>query len=597
MDSEKRLDIKEQLQLVPKKPGCYQMFNKDGVIIYVGKAKILQNRLKSYFTGAHDAKTTQMVSCIDHFEYIITSSEIEALLLEQNLIKKYRPKYNILLMDDKSYPYIAITNETNPRLIMTRDVDTSKRKAKGEIYGPFPDVKACRNTVDILNKILPFRKCHTMPKKACLYYYLNQCLAPCINKITKEEYTELRQKTYEYLKKGDSELISVLNVKMQEASDNLEFEKALEYRNMINSLNTILENQKITLNDGVNRDIFGFYVKNNIISIQVFHMRYGKITERKGEVFDVYDSPEDAFITYLLQFYSNHPNLHPQEILIPYIEDKDAVEEALGIKLLIPVIATKKKLVELVCDNARNNLDNLLKMRLRKIERTTDTLVELGKILKIKTPRIIELFDNSNIQGSSSVSAMVTYIDGVKVPSRYRKYKIKTVEGADDFHTMQEVLTRRYKRVVNENLEKCDLILVDGGIPQVKAAKAVLKELNITDINIAGLVKDDKHRTRAIVNDKLEECSIQKNSNLYLLLEAMQDEVHRFAITFFKKVHSESMLASSLDKIKGIGKVRKHKLLEHFETIQDIKNAESDKLKALGIPDEVINNIKNDLSL
>ena len=597
MDSETRLDIKEQLKLVPKKPGCYQMYNSDGTIIYVGKAKILQNRLKSYFTGAHDAKTTQMVSCVKHFEYIITSSEKEALLLEQNLIKKYRPKYNILLMDDKSYPYITVTNEPNPRLIVTRDIDTSKRKAKGEVYGPFPDVKACRNTVDVLNKILPFRKCHTIPKKACLYYYLNQCLAPCINKIEKSEYYVLRQKTYEYLKKGDSELINILSLKMEEASNNLEFEKALEYRNMINSLNTILENQKITLTDGVNRDIFGFYVKDNIISIQVFHMRYGKITERKGEVFDIYDSPTDAFMTYILQFYTNHPNLYPQEVLIPYIQDKETLEEALGIKLIIPVIATKKKLVDLVCDNAKNNLENLLTTRLRKIERTSDTLVELGKILGINTPRVIELLDNSNIQGASSVSAMVTYIDGVKVPSRYRKYKIKTVEGADDFHTMQEVLTRRYKRVISDNLEKCDLILVDGGIPQVKAAKMALKQLNITDINVAGLVKDDKHRTRAIVNDKLVECDIKKNSNLYLLLEAMQDEVHRFAITFFKKVHSESMLSSSLDKIKGIGKARKRKLVENFETIDDIKNAEKEKLKALGIPDDVINNIKNDLSL
>lgn len=593
MNERVKQQIHEKLQLVPKKPGCYQMYNSDNVIIYVGKAKNLSNRLKSYFTGSHDAKTTQMVSNIDHFEYIITSTEAEAFLLELNYIKEYRPKYNILLMDDKTYPYIQVTKDKYPKISIVRTIP-NKKKTSVSLYGPYPSSKDCKTTVEILNRIIPFRKCNTLPKKPCLYYAMNQCLAPCINDISKETNDYYLEKVHSYLTKPDSWLINDLTIKMQKAAEELEFEKAKEYRDMIASISSVVEKQKISLTDGIDRDIFGYYVKDGLINIQVFHMRNGKLIERSGSVFDLYDSVDDALMLYMLQFYSDVA-LAPKEILIPFVDDSEILNEFIDSKIYIPKIGIKKQLVDLACENAKTNLDNLQKERLNKISKTTDALDLLAKMLGIKYPKTIEIFDNSNIQGASSVSGMVVYVDGVKAPSKYRKYKIKTVDGADDYHTMQEVLRRRYKRVISDNLTKCDLIIVDGGIPQVKAAKEVLLELGINDINVMGLAKDDKHRTRAIINESFEEIELAKNSNLFLLLEAMQDEVHRFAITFFSKVHSESMFASVLDDIEGIGEKRKKKLLSTFDDIYEVLDASDDRLKSLGLPKDVIENLKEKL--
>ena len=580
-------DFKDKLKLVPSKPGCYQMKDVDGNIIYVGKAKDLSKRLKSYFTGSHDAKTTKMVSMISDFEYIITSTEKEAFLLELNFIKEYRPKYNILLMDSKTYPYICITNDVHPRVIMTREIGSLKRKNKNKLFGPFPNAKACKDTVEIINKLYPLRKCKNIPKKYCLYYTMNECLAPCVNKINNEVYNPIINNITRFLNGYDTELINTIKEKMENAAESLEFEKAIEYRNMLNSLESLQDKQKMTLSDGVNRDIFGYAVKDELINIQIFHMRNGRIIERTGEVFDLVDTPQEMLISYIVEFYSLDNSLIPSEVLIPYIEDLELLKDLLGTKVYIPIKGIKKQLVELVKENAKNNLDNIQKERLIKISKTTKTLEELASLLNIKYPRVIELFDNSNIQGASSVSAMVTYIDGVPSYKDYRKYKIKTIDGADDYHTMQEVSKRRYTRVLKENLRKPNLIIADGGKTQVKAIKEVLDELGIKDIDLIGLVKDDKHRTRAIVNSFGEEIAIDKKSNLFLLLEAMQNEVHRFAITFFQKVHTESLLSSRLDTIEGIGKKRKQILLEHFDNVEAIKKATIEELHFLGFSKDI----------
>ena len=585
--------IKEELKLVPKKPGSYQMYDINNQIIYVGKAKNLANRLKSYFTGSHDAKTTRMVQDVEYFKYIITSSELEALLLELNLIKENRPKYNIMLMDDKTYPYIMVTNETHPRIISTRDV--KKRSKKDLIFGPYPNAKACKDTVEILNKVFPFRKCKTIPKKSCLYYDMGQCLAPCIKKVDKDEYKEYILQVSKFLNGNNKELLDLLKNKMEQYSMNLQFEKALEYRDIINNIeSSILKSQKMKLNDGIDRDIFGFSIKNDIMNIQVFHMRNGSIIERNGEVFDLVDSVDEMFISYICQFYQNLDVIKPKEILIPYIEDVSLIEQVIDAKIIIPIKGLKKQLVDLVCENASNNLENVYKKKLSQISKTTEPLVELSKLLNIEYPKVIETFDNSNIQGTSSVSAMVTYIDGVKSPKDYRKYKIKTVVGADDYHTMNEVITRRYKRLKQEALPLPNLLIVDGGIPQVKAALLALEKIDVK-LNVIGLAKDDKHKTRAIITSELKEITLNKHSMLFLLLEAIQEEVHRFAITFFRNTHSKNTFASSLDNIEGIGVNRKKVLLENFDSIEDIKNAKEEKLKSLGLPSEVIKNIKEKL--
>lgn len=586
MNKEKILQqIKTKLSLVPKKPGCYQMYNAKGEIIYVGKAKILQNRLKSYFTGSHDAKTTRMLQDVVNFEYIITHSELEAFLLESNFIKKNRPKYNILLMDDKSYPYILITNEENPRLVMTRDVKKEHKKKNQYLFGPYPNAKACRDIVEILNKVYPFRKCHNIPNKACLYSHLNQCLAPCINKCSRNDYTESIKSAMRFLNGSSDELTTILKQKMEEASNNLEFEQALEYRDTINSINEIVEKQTMELNDGLSKDIFGYYSKDGLVAIQVLHMRSGKIIERSGEIFDLIGEIDEAILSYIYQFYDDTNNLVPKEIIMPYLEEYQILSELLTTKVIVPVKGIKKQLLNNVMENAKNNIDNLQKMRLIEIEKTKKPLEDLAKLLDINYPKVIELFDNSNIQGATPVSAMVRYVDGKPSYKDYRKYKVKTVKGPDDYHTMMEVIERRYKRLLAENANLPDMIIVDGGKTQVKAASIVLKKLNIeNEITLIGLLKDDHHRTRGMVDRNFNEIFIDKKSDLFLLLEAMQDEVHRFAITFFKTRHNKLSMTSILDEIPGIGKQRKKILLETYGTVDEIKHTTVEKLKSLGMP-------------
>lgn len=547
--------IKDKLKELPKNPGCYLMKNIDGDIIYVGKAKNLSNRVKSYFTGVHNAKTTRLVEQIADFEYIITSTEKEAFILEMNLIKKHRPKYNIMLMDDKRYPYIAISNERHPKIYYTRDL---QKKAK--FFGPYPNARAAKEVCNMLNTMYPLRKCEKIPKKECLYYHIGQCKAPCINKVSSEEYKEIVDKISYFLKGNVKDEIKRLTILMKNASERMEYELALEYHNIILSLEAIGEKQKMETNIA-NMDVFNYAVKDNYINIQVFHLRESKILERKGFVFEVMHNPEEMFIDFLASFYLVENNPIPKEIIIPHIDevDLDILDDSISKNIIIPKMGRRKELLDLVMININKELENLIIKESKKYERTVGAQIALGEMLGIEDLHIIEAFDNSNIQGSSSVSAMVSFVDGVKNTKGYRKYKVKTINKSDDVNTFKEILTRRYKRLINEKNSLPDLIIMDGGRNQVNAAEEVLNELGL-NINVLGLVKDDSHRTNSLIF-KNKVINLDKKSNIFLFLESIQDEVHRFAISYHRDVHSKNMFISKLDNIKGIGKVKKQKVL------------------------------------
>ena len=546
--------IKFKLKTLPKKPGSYQYKDKSGEIIYVGKAKNLYNRVRSYFIGSHDAKTTKLVSEIDDLEYIITSTETEALILEINLIKKYNPKYNINLTDDKQYPYILITNELHPRILYTRDI----KKSKGKVYGPYPNAKAAREVVDLLNRLYPFRKCNKIPKKECLYYHINQCLAPCINKISKEEYDNLKVKLNSILKGNVQDEIKTLNVLMNEASQELNFEKAIEYRNIIDALNQVSERQKM---EGYLDDIdcFAYYANDEYISIQVFHLRESKLIERNAYLFDNDGNEKDKFQEFIYNFYLVENNPLPKNIYVKDANIEEMIEVfknySYNVNIMIPKIGKKKELVDLVFDNAKNKIETLIKKKDIEYKKTNGACIELSEILGFEI-HTIEAFDNSNIQGASPISAMVSFVDGKPNKKGYRKYKIKTVVGANEAKTMYEVVTRRYKDL--ETLP--DLIIMDGGIIQVNSCKKALQDIN-KDIKVLGLIKDDNHKTRSLLYEG-KEFEIDKRSFLFKMLEFIQEEVHRYAITFFRSTHNKNLFSSKLDNIKGIGKVKKNQILK-----------------------------------
>ena len=572
--------IKDKLKELPNNPGCYLMKNSDDEVIYVGKAKNLSNRVRSYFTGSHNAKTTRLVQDIKTFEFIITSTEKEAFILEMNLIKKYNPKYNIMLTDDKRYPYIAVSNEKNPKIYYTRDLG---KKAK--YFGPYPNAKAAKEVCDMLNKMYPLRKCNKIPKKECLYYHIGQCLAPCIRKVEDSEYKDIVNKLNLFLKGNVKDEIKRLTKLMNEASEKLEFEIAMEYLNLIENLKAISERQKMEfdINDA---DVFNYAVKDSYIDIQVFHLRDSKIIERNGSVFEVMENPIDMFKNFIRSFYLINNNPIPKEIILPIIDEEyNFFEESIDKKVSVPKMGRKKELLDLVLININKELDNLILKESRKYERTTLASLELGKILGIDNLKTIEAFDNSNIQGTSSVSAMVSFVDGVKNPKGYRKYRVKTVEGANDVGTFKEIIYRRYKRLIDEDSKLPDLIIIDGGVNQVNASKEALEKAGAS-IKMIGLIKDDHHKTSSLLyEDKI--IDIDKKSNVFLFLESIQDEVHRFAISFHKDTRSKNMFVSGLDKIKGIGKVKKEKILK----ILGDDDFES-KLNEIGLTDSQIIEIK-----
>ncbi len=559
--------IKQKLELLPDKPGSYQYFDKDGTIIYVGKAKNLKNRVKSYFVGSHNAKTTKLVSEINDLEYIITSTEEEALVLEINLIKKHMPKYNISLTDDKMYPYIVLTNETNPRILYTRDI----KKQKGKVYGPYPNAYAAKEVVDLLNRMYPLRKCRVLPKKECLYYHMGQCLAPCINKVDKSIYDDIKNKINSILRGNVHDEIKKFKVLMNEASDNLDFEKAIEYRNIINSLEQVSQRQKMEEHIS-DTDVFGYFNNDDYLSIQVFHIREGKMIERNGYLFENDGNIVEKYQEFVYNFYLVENNPLPKQIFLKDIDSEElqSFNDLLDAKVISPKMGKNLELVKLVCDNAKNKIDNLIRKKELEYQRTEKTFKDLSDLLGFEIHKV-EAFDNSNIQGASAVSAMVVYIDGKKAKNLYRKFKVKTVVGANDVATMYEVVTRRYKDIEN----KPDLIIMDGGKLQVDSCKKALADIN-QHIEVLGLVKDDNHKTRALFyNDK--EIPIEKGSYLFHMMEAIQEEVHRFAISFFRSTHNKNLFTSKLDEIKGIGKVKKNQILKLLSS-DDFKR-DLDKLK------------------
>ncbi|WLR46081.1 excinuclease ABC subunit UvrC [Halobacillus litoralis] len=580
--------IKEKLAVLPDQPGCYLMKDKNDTVIYVGKSKVLKNRVRSYFTGAHDGKTQRLVREIVNFEYIVTTSEIEALILEMNLIKKYDPKYNVLLKDDKTYPYLKVTAERHPRLIVTRNV----KKDKGKYFGPYPNVIAARETKKLLDRLYPLRKCNTMPDRVCLYYHMHQCLGPCEYKVSKKTNEEIVQNITSFLNGGHTEIKKDLKKRMLEASEELDFERAKELRDQIEHIESVMEQQKMTMNDQVDRDIFGYSYDKGWMCVQVFFVRQGKLIERDVTLFPFFDDPEETFISYIGRFYlhQNHP--YPKQVLVPVATDVDVLEGALDTKVHIPMRGRKKELVELAMKNAKISLEEKFALIERDEERTIKAVEALGNHLHIETPHRIEAFDNSNIQGADPVSAMVVFIDGKPQKKEYRKYKIRDVEGPDDYETMREVIRRRYKRVLKEDLPLPDLIVVDGGKGQMTAALDVLENELGVDVPLCGLAKDDKHKTSELLyGDPPTPIDLDRQSQEFYLVQRIQDEVHRFAISFHRQLRGKGAIQSELDRIPGVGQKRRRLLLRHFKSVTEIKNADIEDITKLGVPEPVANTI------
>lgn len=582
--------IKEKLSLVPNLPGCYLMKNKNGIVIYVGKAKKLKNRLSSYFRGTHTGKTAKLVSEIVDFEYIVVGSETESLILEINLIKKYDPKYNILLRDDKSYPYIELTDEEVPRLLIVRNLN--RKKNKGRLYGPYPNVYAARQTVNLLNRMYPLRKCSTYNKKPCLYYHINQCLGYCTNKVDKKLIKNMEEEIIKFLK-GDHTIISTkIKEEMLKESENLNYEKAKELKELYDYINITLARQKVEVDDNIDRDIFGYFEDKGMLSIQVLFIRGGKIVGRHSKITPIIDEVNDELNRYIVSFYEKGV-LKPKEILVPSVVDSNIIESVLEVKVKTPQKGLKLKLVDMANENAKISLENEFEMIKRDEKKTSGANDKLAQLLNINPLDRIEIFDNSNLFGSFNVSGMVVFIDGRPNKNEYRKFKI-TVDKNDDYGTMKEVIYRRYFRVLRDNLTMPDLIIVDGGIGQINIAKEVIDSLNL-NIPVVGLKKDNHHRTEALITSNNEEIKIEHNSDVFFYLERMQDEVHNFTINYHKQLRSKGAVESILDSIEGIGEKRKKELLKKYKSINKLKEVDIEELEEI-LPNNVALNLKEFLN-
>lgn len=678
-EQEKALEqIRHKLALLPDMSGCYLMKNSEGTIIYVGKAKVLKNRVRSYFIGSHNGKTQRLVSEIRDFEYIVTGSNMEALILECNLIKKHMPRYNVLLKDDKTFPYLKITNEKHPRLEVTRRV----LKDKAKYFGPYPNSYAAHQTKKLLDRMYPLRKCGVMPKEVCLYYHMGQCLAPCVQEVGKEQYDEISQEISSFLSGGHEEIKKDLQRKMQEAAEDLYFERAKELRDQVIAIDAMMEKQKITMADARDRDVFGFAIDKGWMCVQILYMRQGKMIERHVSTFPFYGEAYSDFMSYVTQYYSDNPAL-PQEILLPEmpkelaagnggaddISDADeavpaavtieseeatrlaqdsavelrvaesrasygdiqpeaetedaamvnqddavaqedvsadkqppgfedpsqvaaALQEWLEIKVHIPQRGLKRQMITMAVDNARVALEEKFRLIERNEERTSKAAEGLGRFIGLDQLHRIEAFDNSNIQGTNPVSAMIVFTDGKPDKKEYRKYKVRSVEGPDDYETMREVIRRRYERVLKENLTQPDLIVVDGGKGQISAAVDILENELGLFIPVCGLVKDAKHKTsQLMIGNPPEVISLPRDSQEFYLLQRIQEEVHRFAISFHREQRGKSMVTSRLDAIPGIGEKRRKLLLKHFGSLRKIKEASVEDFRPLSIGDKLANQI------
>lgn len=576
MSEEIKQHIREKLKLVPELPGSYQMKNKDGIIIYVGKAKNLKNRLKSYFTGLVTGKTAMLVADIVDFEYIVTSTELESLILEITLIKKYNPKYNILLKDDKSYPYIELTDEKYPRLRIVRNVNRKRHKSR--LFGPFPNVGAARKTVNMLNRIYPLRKCENLKKEVCLYYHIGECLGYCQKEVDEQKQKEMMAEIVSFLKGNNEIIIKRLKEDMERASEALNFEKALELKNMLNDIDITLTKQKIDLNKNYNFDLFGFYQDKNYLSVTVFFIREGLLFGRQNDIFNSVDQLEEDLTHYIIQFYEKN-HLLPKEILVPDCVNSELLSEYLERKVSVPKRGALKNLLNLACENATVSLTEKYENIEREETNRLQAEEELRELLSLPKLERIEAFDNSHLFGTFYVGGMVVFDHFLPNKNEYRKFKIST-EVKDDLSAMKEVIYRRYFRVLMEEFVAPDLILVDGGELQITAAKEVIDELHL-NIPIAGLKKNDQHKTSVLVNQDLKEIPLPKDSHLFLFLNRIQDEVHRYAISYHRNIKSKGALASLLDMAPGIGEVRKHALLKKFGSLKKMKEASLEELETV----------------
>ena len=598
MKENSREAIRHKLAFLPDQPGCYLMKNQEGTIIYVGKAKVLKSRVRSYFTGSHNAKTHLMLSEINDFEYIVTSNNVEALILECNLIKQHHPRFNVLLKDDKSFPYIKLTHELHPRLEITRKV----LRDKGKYFGPYPNAFAAQETKKLLDRLYPLRKCRTLPDKVCLYYHLGQCVAPCEFEVPQGSYEQMIHEISRFLGGGQEHIKQELQRRMHEAAEEMNYERAKELRDQIINIDTLMQKQKMTTTDGTDRDIFGYAVDKGWMCVQILYMRQGKLIERHASIFPYFGEAFEDFITFVTQFYSENPAL-PKEVYLPESLDEQVksgdleslgthdktevkadLEAWLKVKVYSPQRGTKKQMVEMAQNNAKVALQDKFRLLERDEERTVKAVENLGGWLNSGAVNRIEAFDNSNIQGSDPVSAMVVFVEGKPDRKEYRKYKIRTVMGPDDYETMREVIRRRYERVLKENLPLPDLIVVDGGKGQISAAVDVLENELGLYIPVCGLVKDVTHKTAQLMAGVPPEIvPLPRDSQEFYLLQRIQEEVHRFAITFHRETRAKSMVVSQLDSIPGIGDKRRKQLLKHFGSLRKIKEATLDDFKVLGI--------------
>lgn len=586
MTEEIKKHIKEKLSLVPELPGSYQMKNKDGLIIYVGKAKNLKRRVSSYFNKVQTGKTAMLVNDIATFEYIVTSSELESLILEITLIKKYNPKYNILLKDDKSYPYIELTNDKYPMVKVVRNVN--RKRNKTHLFGPYPNVFAARRTVEIINRMYPLRKCATLKKDVCLYYHLGECLGYCKYKnIDSEVISSMRNEIISFLRGDASVITKKIEEDMYKASDALNFEKASELKSMLEDINITLKRQKIDLNHKYNFDMFAYYQNNNYLSIQCFFIRDGLLFGRHKDILNIVDDASEELIEYIIKFYEKD-HLLPKEIVVPLEVNSSLLEEYLDIKVLTPKKGDIKKLLDLACENAKVALTEEEELLKKNDSARIETKKDLEKLLGISNISRIECFDNSHLFGTFYVGGMVVFDDFLPNKDLYRKYKIST-EVKDDLNAMREVIYRRYYKVLMEEDTAPDLIVIDGGELQVKVVREVLSSLNL-NIPIIGLKKDDKHRTNSLIDQDLNTIEVNNKSNLFLFLTKIQDEVHRFAITYHRNIKSKGMLSSILDFVPGIGEKRKKELLKKFGSLKKMKEASLEELETI-LNKDVANNL------
>jgi len=577
-------NLKLKLETLPKKPGCYLMKDKTGKIIYVGKAKVLYNRVNSYFIGAHNYKTTKLVSKIDDFEYFITNTEKEALVLEINLIKKHRPRFNIQLMDDKTYPYIKLVKYPFPRVSLVRE---RKRDKSAKYFGPYPNVGAARVIIQLINELYPLQKCYPLKKKVCLYYHLNQCLAPCEFDVDEVKINELYNNCLRFLKGDTKDLIASLRQKMYFHSENMEFEKASNYKKLIDSIDYVNDKQQVEIANFVDTDIFNYYVDKGFISLQALFIRNGKLLDKELSIQPLYsNSIEEEFDSFIMQYYNKHQT--PKELVLPLSVDIALFKEELDTKVVQPYKGVKKKLLDLCLENAKNNLIQKFEI----INKKTDDLDEANEQLNMifnKEIKRVELFDNSHISGKFTVAACVVFDYGVANKKEYRHYKI--TDSANDLESMREVLYRRYFRLLKDDLEMPDLIIVDGGKLQIDICKDIISSLGL-NIEICGLVKDDKHQTANLMNFNYEILDIDKKSPLFFLLTRMQDEVHNFAINYHKLLRKKSMNKSILDEVNGIGPSRKKALMKHFKSFKAIKEASLIELEEV-LPKNVAEEVYN----